>query len=371
MWVENTNKGKFKFIERYKDPLTLKYKRVSITMDKNTAQTRKMAQGELQKKIDVLLSNVHYTQKNYTFHELVEAYRIDQLHLVKQSTYSRNYHACNTLISILGENTLVNRFTASYVKKSFIETGKSSGTLNEHLKRFKALMRWGYENDIVNDISFLSKIKPFTDTPRRVKIQDKFLEKEELQAVINEMSDSTWILLTKFLALTGMRVGEACALRVDDVDLDNRTIHVNKNFDYINKVETSTKNEYSSREVHMQPELFQVCKDINMLMQKRRICYNIKNCKLFIFDATGSHIHYPAYNKYLKTYAKKVTEKHITVHALRHTHASLLLEQGFSLDEIARRLGHGNSKVTREIYTHVTKKLKEKDNAKLDHVSLL
>ena len=52
MWVEETKKGKYKFIERYTDPLTGKYKRVSIVLDKNTSQSRKQAQKALLDKID-------------------------------------------------------------------------------------------------------------------------------------------------------------------------------------------------------------------------------------------------------------------------------------------------------------------------------
>ncbi len=49
----------------------------------------------------------------------------------------------------------------------------------------------------------------------------------------------------------------------------------------------------------------------------------------------------------------------ITPHALRHTHASLLMEQGINIDIIFGRLGHENSSITREIYLHVTEKLKK------------
>ena len=67
----------------------------------------------------------------------------------------------------------------------------------------------------------------------------------------------------------------------------------------------------------------------------------------------------------------EVTGKRITPHALRHTHASLLYEDGLSVDEVSRRLGYANSKITREIYLHVTQKLKERDNNRLDQVRFI
>ena len=86
---------------------------------------------------------------------------------------------------------------------------------------------------------------------------------------------------------------------------------------------------------------------------------------------SGDYIEYYAYNKYLKENSLKILERGITAHALRHTHASLLLEQGVPIDVISRRLGHENSQVTREIYLHVTEKLKEKDNDRLKNVKII
>ena len=54
-----------------------------------------------------------------------------------------------------------------------------------------------------------------------------------------------------------------------------------------------------------------------------------------------------------------------------HTHASLLMEQGVSIDTISRHLGHADSQITREIYLHVTKKLQEKENEQLKGLKII
>lgn len=58
MWAETTKDGKVKFREQYKDPLTGKYKKVSVTYDKNTNQTRRKAQIALEQKIQSKLRNI-------------------------------------------------------------------------------------------------------------------------------------------------------------------------------------------------------------------------------------------------------------------------------------------------------------------------
>lgn len=91
----------------------------------------------------------------------------------------------------------------------------------------------------------------------------------------------------------------------------------------------------------------------------------------FMHSRSGGPVRYFAYNKYLRENSDRILGRKLTAHALRHTHASLLLEQGVSIDTISRRLGHENSRITREIYLHVTEKLKERDNEQLARISLL
>ena len=63
--------------------------------------------------------------------------------------------------------------------------------------------------------------------------------------------------------------------------------------------------------------------------------------------------------------------KALTPHVMRHTHVSLLAESGVPLETISRRLGHSNSKITREIYLHVTQKQEQKDRERIAQISLL
>lgn len=368
MWTEPQKNGKVKFVERYEDFMTGKSRKVSVTLDKDTAASRKLAMQALSHKIDAALGSSK--KREITLKELVNKYRDDQILTVKKSTYTRNFHACNTILSILGENTIVERMTAQYIRSTFLKTKKPAGTLNEHLARLKSLIRWGFHNDYISDISFIDKIERFKDIPHKEKIQDKFLEGNELKELLNQMDVTPWRLLTKFLALSGLRFGEAAALTKRDVDISNSLIHVTKTYDSVNEETTSPKTLCSIRDVYMQEELNNVCKEINAYMLRQRLLLQYSST-LFLASKDGTHIKYYAYNKYLKETAIKVLKREITPHALRHTHASLLLEQGISIDTISRRLGHENSQITKEIYLHVTEKLKSKDNELLSQVKIM
>lgn len=367
MWVEETTKGKYKYIERFTDPMTGKYKRVSVVLDKNTAQARKQAQKALAEKIR---QTEFVEPARITLSELVEKYRKEQEKTVKASTYQRNYFACQTLMNILGADTLVNKLNAGYIRKSLLSTGKGPGTLNEHLVRLKALLRWGYKNDFVGDISYLSKLEPFADIPHRAKIEDKFLEVEEVSALIKSMKVPEWRNLTEFLVLSGLRFGEAAALLLQDLDFKSRVIHVSKNYDSVNNVVTTPKTRTSVRDVYMQDDLYKLCRRIAAASVAVSVASMTVGNLLFPGE-NGDHISFYSYNKYLRENAQKVLKRRITPHTLRHTHASLMMEQGIDKDTISRRLGHSNSKITEQIYLHVTKKLKEKRNEQIRNVKLI
>lgn len=365
MWIEELKNGKFKAVERYTVPLTGQVKRVSITIDKNTAKSRKEAQAILYTKIEKALGS--HNPRGLTLETLVDLYREDQIKTVKASTYKRNFFACETLKKILGKNTLCNKLTAGYVRSQFLATGEAPGTLNEHLVRFKALIRWGYHNDYLTDISYIDKIYRFKDKSHKEKIQNKYLEAAEVNALLESMSVLKWHNLTKFLVLSGLRIGESLALQISDIDIKNRLIHVTKTYDIINDIVTTPKTLCSTRDVYMQDELFILSKQIRQQALTDRMIYGNN----LFFQSGGKMLQYDAYRKYLKEHTKTVVGKVLTPHALRHTHASLMLENGISIDEISRRLGHENSKVTKEIYLHITEKLRAKENERIQKISIL
>lgn len=369
MWIEETKNGKFKFCERYTDYVTGKKKRVSVTMDKNTPKNRKLAIEMLNKKIK---SNAPTQKKELKLGELVETYRAYQEKVVKGSTCKRNYYSTKTIMNILGEDTLVNRLSASYVTSKLISSGKSPTALNGYLKRFRAMINWAFKNDLIEDISFLGKIENFKEEKtKRERIEDKFLEPNEVNILLKNIKKANcwhWYYLTQFLLLSGLRIGEAVALTIDDIDMNNRVINVTKTYDIHTNQITSPKTRCSIREVYMQDELLDIVNKSLMYFEDLKLTHDEYNDLLFT-GVTGCRVEYDSYKRFLCNKSKDI-DKHVTAHILRHTHASLLLAEGISVDTISRRLGHENSKITREIYLHVTEKLKQKDNESIKNIKL-
>ena len=369
MWIEETKNGKFKFVERYTDYITGKQKKISITMDKNTPKNRKLAIEILNKKMQ---SKVTVTNDKLNLATLIEKYLDYQHKTVKLSTYERNYNSMETIKKMFGSDILVERLSASYITDIFLSSGKNPTTLNELLKRFKAMIRWGYKNDYIDNINYLDKIDGFKEPTKREKIKDKYLETDEVTKLLSAMEEEQqfhWYYLTQFLLLTGLRIGEAIALTNKDIHIKNRTIDVNKTFNPNTKLTTTPKTQCSVREVFIQDELLSCMFKINTYFNDIKAIKNTNNDYVFT-GRNGLQVVYEAYSKYLRNVSKRVLKRKISVHCLRHTHASLLLAEGVHIETISRRLGHENSKVTKEIYLHVTKKLKNLDNERIQNINI-
>jgi integrase len=201
----------------------------------------------------------------------------------------------------------------------------------------------------------------------------KYLEKKELSAfleVAKEIGTTQEYALFFLLAYTGIRIGEACALKWKDINKTEKYISITKTL-YVregveNFVLNTPKTRSSVREVEISDKVLEVLEaqyawQRELMMSKRKTYYKAGNF-IFVNDLTKPG--YPMIHEVPQRRMKDFLEtaklpKSLTPHSLRHTHASLLAEAGEDLEVIQKRLGHKNDQITRDIYTHVTKKRKK------------
>lgn len=357
MWIEKTKTG-YRAVERFTDPYTGKTKKVSVSMEKNTASTRKQAEKILSEKIEKKIQLPH---SSATFGELVKDWLAYQQRTYKPSTYQVCRTYSRKLTSAIGQDTLLDTLTARFTVRNIERVYSSTSSQNNAISHVRTILRWGYDNDYIQDISWLSKMKLKKDTHKKKVLADKYLEKEELDALLQSLTKDKWYSLTLFLALTGMRVGEALALEYTDIDLKNREIHITKTLSPITKEIQSAKTEDSIRDIYVQTELMPLCTRLRSRASENR----------FISPLVFNGCNYYGYNGYLSKHGLDALGRKITPHILRHTHVAILAEQGIPLETISRRLGHKDTGITRDVYFHVTSRLKEKDNQVIQDVKIL
>lgn len=199
--------------------------------------------------------------------------------------------------------------------------------------------------------------------PRKKK--QKFLNQFEVQALLKNLDLTetiNWDWFIFLIAKTGLRFSEALALTPNDFDFSSQQAIVEKTWNY--KATKGgfqpTKNESSKRKVQL---------DWQTAMQFSQLIKNIDPQKpIFV----NGRVFNSTINNRLEKLCIQAEIPVITIHGLRHTHASLLLFAGVSIASVARRLGHSSMITTQETYLHIIQELENQDNDKImRHLSTL
>lgn len=372
MWCEIRENGAAVYCERYVDPLTEKVKKVSVSMPSTSNQNKKKAQRILSQKIENILNKKNCCKT--TLSDLLKVYIANQKLTCKLSTTTRNERIIKSVLDILGSDTIVDNLTSQYMNERLLSSDKPISTLNTYITRFRAMLNWGYKNDYHDNYKLLTKLELFQDSDVVEKVEQKYLEKDEINILLEYTADQGlwhWYYFTNMLLLTGMRIGELIALKDRSVDVDNRVIHIVATYDRTNDVVTTPKTDNSVRDIRIQPELLTLIKKCRIWRKQMLLAKGLKSDLFIPCICTGYYTSYDSYCKFLRETSERELGRRVTPHKLRHTHASLLAESGMTDDQIARRLGHSHSKVTHDIYIHVTKKVIEDDNALMDTIFLI
>jgi len=362
MWIEERKTG-YVFIEKYKDPLTGKWRTVSTTRRSKSRAMCHDAERYLQDRIAKIYKRAGIV-KDYTVGEAIEDFLEAKKLEVKEQTWKGYRASFNVIKRRIGEDVFLDRLTPNYVKNQLMD---APGTYNERMKKFKGFIRWCYLNSYLPDIAWIDKLTKLPAPTTREKNAQKYLDHGEIEAVLAGIQNVRYRLLAEFLILSGLRVGEAVALDVADI---TDVITVNKTFALRTRKISTTKTETSEREVFIQDELADCIRRIKRWRLEDMLNRGYKSTHL-IPSRNGYFVSYKCFNEIYSEVTEKTIGRRLTVHSLRHTHVAMLAEAGLTLDEIARRVGHSDSKVTRDIYFHITEKMKDRDRQRIKNVRII
>ncbi|OEF99176.1 hypothetical protein BHF71_09850 [Vulcanibacillus modesticaldus] len=198
-----------------------------------------------------------------------------------------------------------------------------------------------YVNQAISAIKFLyqevfNKSKPILNLPRPKKERKlpDILSKEEVLQILNSVNNEKHKAILYLVYSAGLRVSEVVRLRISDIDSKRMLIHIRQGkgkkdrYVILSKVALDTLRLYAKK---YRPEYW-----------------------IFPGGKEGSHITERSVQKIFERAREKVgIQKKASVHTLRHSFATHLLESGIDIRHIQELLGHKNLKTT-EIYTHVS-----------------
>jgi len=237
--------------------------------------------------------------------------------------------------------------------------GLSPSTVNKHHRVLFEALKYGVKHNILSRNPAES-----VDPPPLLHKEVQVPLANELKLILDKASETPYLILLYTKAYTGLRRGELLGLRWCDVDLDNATLSVRqtlqqlRNRQYIFK---EPKSHYSRRCIDLPPSLVVLLWNhkIRQEFQRKMLGITLSPSDLVFCHPDGSPLRPNSITRAFKTIVRSLSLRDITLHGLRHAHATILLQQGVHPKIVQERLGHSSISTTLDIYSHVVPGLQQ------------
>ena len=280
-----------------------------------------------------------------TFQNLYEIYMEDMAARLKQSTLLTKKAVLQTHILPFFGSKPINEIKASDVRRWQAKLMSSPNNYSQtYLKKINTEL-----NSIINyakrfyDLNTNLCGKAGTIGKAKAEEMDYWTYDEYIAFREGVKDKSLSYICFEVLYWTGMREGELLALSPADIDLDNKTISINRTYQRIEgkDVFTSPKTRKSKRKIPI-PDF--LCQELSDYIQSRYML----DADERLFPVTKSYLSHEMIRGCKNTDVKK-----IRIHDIRHSHASLLINQGCDALMLADRLGHEKVSTTLNTYSHL------------------
>lgn len=340
----------------------------------NKVILNKSAKTSVKKEAKKILDNTIYElehgmssalSKDMTLNDYLNCWLEDN---VKINCKYNTYDTYKNLIHEHIENTIgfyTIKQLDTYLMQQFINNMYIKGYSQSTMELIKNMLSGAFKCAIqtYNLINF-NPIQ-YTKIPKaksKKAIKDKIITIEQFDQLLELSKDSPELNLCLQMGFhTGMRKGEVLALQWQNVDLENKIIHVKNTL--IKKpndtLQKSTKTESSTRDISIGDTLVKILKAHKTKQKENKLKHGkfYNDSDWVCTNELGNQFTSSKF-EYRMTKLKKQINFDFTFHSLRHTHATLLIEAGANIKDVQKRLGHDNLATTMDIYSHVTQNMK-------------
>ena len=281
------------------------------------------------------------------YHLMVEQYTIPRIGNIKLTKLTA--HDLQKLYKELMENGRIDR------KSGHGNPGLSSTTVRSlHLMLHSAFERAVKERLIPRN--------PTEDciAPKIQKFEMQILQPKHIKEYLNAANARGLLPMFYLELVSGLRKGELTALLWSDLDIQNRTISVSKQASWDTEhqlILSRPKTGNSIREVSIPQDA------VELLKQEH--AKHPDNPWMFPSGRTGEMYHPDSVVTLHKRILKDAGLEHIRFHDLRHTFATLALQNGVDVKTVSSMLGHYDAGFTLRTYTHVTRQMQQKAAEKM------
>lgn len=362
-------------------------KRHSITT--STLEELRAKEEEIQRDIS---DGIRVDSQNVTINDLFHLWKSLKRGL-KDNTYQNYCYMYNQFVAEDIGKLLIRKLKRSDIKRFYNKLADDRGLKiatidNIHTVLHQVLELAVEDNYVRNNVSD-NLLKELKQTHHFDDIHKRALTVPEQELFLNFLaSEKTqyhhWYPIFTVMLGTGMRVGEVCGLRWEDIDMKNGIINVEHTLVYYNHAVDgcyfnihTPKTKAGNRQIPMLENVREAFEQEKAYQEYNNIKCNatVDGYTNFIFiNRFGNLQHQGTLNKALKRIIRDCNDMQLSkkkkasvllpnfsCHSLRHTFTTRLVEAGINIKVIQELCGHSRSDVTLDIYTTVTKELKQRE----------
>ncbi|MDG4974722.1 tyrosine-type recombinase/integrase [Lactococcus lactis] len=378
MFYKKLESGKYRFFEKFFDEHLKKWRQVTVTMNSKSRVSQSEARDRLSQKIDLIQSTADFAEEetNLTIQEVFDDWQKIRKEELKPSTFHVGKMAFNTFLKRFGEMD-IKEINPTQIQSFLFNSQLSPSTRRLRKNSFNLLFTYaknvGYIE--VNPIERVVLPKEKNTIEELKKKQNKFLNLEEMRIILEKNKpiekDIRKLLIYEFLFLTGLRIGEVQALRWEDVDFEKKTLAVTHTLNHQGTSEKSRqllspKTINSYRAISINDRCLEILNYFYSHLTDESFIFVNKHGDTYCYSILARH-----FKKVCQVLGEETSQRKYTLHMLRHSHISLLIEMGIPIKTIMERVGHSNEQMILQIYSHVTKKMEEDLANKLKDFSVL
>lgn len=324
-------------------------------------KTKKEAQEAARSLEDEVKSGI-YQRSNLTYKQVFDEWWSAHKNTIKPSTQYSKMCIFNAHVLPWFENIKMKDITKAYCQDFVDDLAQKIDSAIDVKIQANLVFKYSLKHDYITRNPMEHVEIPKKDEEEIIEKGEirNFWTKEELDrflALANEHMTTQDYVYFYTLAYTGMRKGELIALEWSDINFEIGTIRINKTmfFEDGKQIIQTAKKDASRRTIAI---------DEDTLKMLRK--WKIRQREIFLSEGINDEIvnvvtrgdlrpwRLAMPNDTLNSFIKKYKLRKITVHGLRHTHASILFEAGATIKEVQQRLGHKDIQTTMNVYTHVT-----------------
>lgn len=374
-YVKKDGKTYYKFqISLGFDPSKNKH----INTTKSGFESVKAAKQAINKLLIERETKEFHQLKTYTFKEVYEMWLTQHKNEIKPTTLKSKKSKFRTRILPKFGHLKINDITSYYCQEVINEWANEMTAFNDYKIQTNIIFKYAIIHGIIERNPFDKVVTPKKQNTLVFDEQEEnlnFYSKEELRLFLKRVHQEQplkYFVMFRILAFTGLRKGELLALHWSDINFKEKILRVRKTLVEIKgeRILQTPKTNASRRVISLDEGTISFLEKWKEEQAKEYEEFNLKveeDTKQLIFTKYDiSSNRFKSFRlAHLNDKLQSILSQHddipdITVHGLRHTHASLLFEAGVTIKDVQVRLGHSDIKTTMDIYTHVTNSAKEK-----------